>query len=203
MFAGYGYSKKTLAAQSIEVSCAAGCSVFGVYRAETCRVLHLDYEQGRRLTFERYQRLARAAGVDGRSLGDRLRVAVFPSLYLDSLGAEDVFARVFEGYGLVVIDSLRASAPSADENSSDVRRLIDILNRASDKTGATPILLHHARKPNDQTKGGARMSIRGSSAIFDAVQSMFVFEGEKGQPTVVHHEKERLTGVELPDFDLA
>jgi RecA-family ATPase len=203
VFAGYGYVAKSMALQSIGVSCAAGRPVFGVYRVDPCRVLHLDYEQGRRLTFERYQRLARAMAVDPRELEDRLRVAIHPALYLDSAGAEDALTRAFEGVGIVIVDSLRAAAPSADENSSEIRRHIDVMSRAAEKTGALPLLVHHARKPSEMTKGGAKMTIRGSSAIFDACASVFVLDAEKGEPTRVHHEKDRITGTTVADFGLS
>jgi hypothetical protein len=66
----------------------------------------------------------------------------------------------------VVIDSLRAAAPTIDENTSEARRALDMLGLVSDKTGATFLVLHHEGKPKDY--GDARMAARGSSAIQDA-----------------------------------
>jgi hypothetical protein len=207
-FAGYGYSGKTVAAQSIALSVAAGQDVFGAFRSRTGRVLHLDYEQGARVTRERYQRLARAMGVWLPDIADRLRLAVFPSVYLDSPDAPDVFARALEGFDLVIVDALRGAAPTVDENSSDVRRVLDLLSRQSERVGALPLALVHARKPpagakrDDAPAADARFAIRGSSAIFDACSNVFVLGGAKGEPVRVDHEKDRLFGTLLEDFGI-
>ena len=200
--AGYGFSGKTVAAQSLALSVATGRDVFGVYRCKRGRVLHLDYEQGHRLTFDRYQRLARGMGVTLADIDDRLRVAVFPTIYLDSPHAPDVFARTLEGFDLVIVDSQRAAAPTVDENSSEVRKVIDLLARAGDKTGTLPAFLHHARKPSEGQQGGAKAAIRGSSAIYDACASVFVLTADKGEPTRVSHEKDRFYGVLISDFGI-
>lgn len=207
-FAGYGYSGKTVVAQSIAISIASGRDVLGIFRCRTGRVLHLDYEQGSRVTMDRYQRLARAMGVSLPDLVDRLRLAVFPSVYLDSEDAADVFARTLDGFDLVIVDALRGAAPTLEENSSDVRRVIDLLSRQSERTGTLPLLLVHARKPtpgpkqDDAPATDARFSIRGSSAIFDACANVFVLGGAKGAPVRVEHEKDRLYGTPLVDFGM-
>lgn len=200
--AGYGFSGKTVIAQSIALSVATGKDVFGVYSSRRGRVLHLDYEQGRRLTFERYQRLALGMGVDPEDVEDRLRVAIFPPTYLDSPAAQDIFARTLDGFDLAIIDSQRAAAPTVDENSSAVRIVIDLLARAGEKTGTLPMFLHHARKPAEGQMGGARTTIRGSSAIYDACATVFVLTADKGEPTRVSHEKDRFCGILGPDFGL-
>src|SRR5262249_38306835 len=48
----------------------------------------------------------------------------------------------------------------------------------------------------------ATQAIRGSSALFDACQGVYVFEGEKDTPTTVHHQKDRMTGSTVQDFGL-
>jgi hypothetical protein len=201
-FAGYGYSGKTIVAQSIALSVATGRNVFGVFPCKQGRVLHLDYEQGARLTRERYQRLARGIGATREAFGDRLCLAVYPSTYLDAPSAAEALARTIEGFDLVIVDSLRAAAPSLEENSSLMRGPIDLLARAGERAGALPLLLHHARKPNDDARGGAKMSIRGSGAIFDGCTEVYVLGASKGEPVRVEHEKERLYGRELADFGL-
>jgi hypothetical protein len=46
------------------------------------------------------------------------------------------------------------------------------------------------------------MAIRGSGALFDACSSVLVFEGEKGTPPRVSHEKARASGITTDDFQL-
>lgn len=203
LVAGYGYSRKTMALQSLALSVAAGRSVWGVWSTRPGRVVHLDYEQGRRLTQERYQRLARGMGFEMADIPDEaLHVACMPRVYLESQDSLDSLLPVVEGAALVVVDSLRAAFPHADENSSDVRSYLDALNHLSERTGACIAVIHHARKPNAQQGGTATHAIRGSSALFDACQSVYVFEGEKDTATTVHHQKDRVRGTTLEPFGI-
>lgn len=200
-WAGYGASKKTIAAQSFALSVASGKLLWGAYTVRQGDVCHLDYEQGLYLDALRYQRLARAMGVDLASLGARLRLAVMPSLYMDDDRAEEALCVATTGAALAIVDSQKAATPSLEENSSDFRRPLDIYTRVSERTGCAFLFLHHARKPAEGAKGD-KFSARGSSAIFDATAAFFVFTAEKGEPTVVRHEKNRWTGITVPDFGL-
>lgn len=203
LFAGYGYSRKTMALQSLGLSVAAGRPAWGLHSVRKGPVLHLDYEQGRRITQERYQRLARGMGFELSTLPEgALQVGCMPRIYLDEQEAPDDLLRLCEGAAFVIVDSLRAAFPHADENSSEVRSYLDILNRVSERTGATVAVIHHARKPNAQNDTGATFAIRGSSALFDACQSVYVLEGAKDKPTMVHHEKDRIQGKTVDDFGL-
>jgi len=204
LWAGYGYSGKTVAAQSAALSIAAGIgNVWGSFAAPQGKVLHLDYEQGSRLTRERYQRLAVPNMLGPTDVDGRLTLVTMPPLYLDQATAEAEIERVVDGYHLVLVDSLRASAPTLDENSSEARRVLDMLSRVSERTGAAVVVIHHARKPNAAQLGGAKMAIRGSGALFDACGSVLVFEGsEHGGPTRVSHEKARASGTLADDFEL-
>lgn len=202
LVAGFGFSGKTVAVQSLALSIAAGLPVWGTFEARKGRVLHVDYEQGDRLTRERYQRLAAGLMVGPSDLGDRLSLSCMPSLYLDGSASESVLCRALDDYTLAIFDSLRASAPSVEENSSEVRRVLDVLTRVSEKTGCATLVIHHARKPQKDAAGGAKASIRGSGAIYDACSSVLVFEASKGMPTTVSHEKARTSGVLAEDFSL-
>lgn len=194
LIAGYGFSGKTLAMQTTALSIVAGQNVFGVFPCSAGRVVHFDYEQGRYLTLQRYQRLARAMSFDFSGLDDDdLYVPIMPPVYLDGDGAYDFFAKSMEGRTWAILDSLRAAAPTADENSSEVRRHIDPLTRASEATGCAISVIHHARKPSEDGSGG-RFAIRGSGAIYDACSSVYVFDGDKGKPVKVTCEKDALRG---------
>lgn len=203
MWAGYGYSAKTLTAQSAALAIAGNVGkAWGCFDVPQGRVLHLDYEQGSRLTRERYQRLALPMMLGPADLGDRLALSTMPPMYLDNPKAEKELEQTVKGYTLVIIDSLRAACPTMDENSSDARRVLDMLSRVSERTGATFIVIHHARKPNVTQAGGAKMAIRGSGALYDACGSVLIFEAEKGQPIRISHEKARTSGILCGDFEI-
>ena len=202
LFAGFGFSGKTVAAQALALAVATGGHVWGRFAARQGRVLHIDYEQGRRTTLGRYQRLARAELLSPTDLADRLEVVCMPRMCLDALGAEDLLTREAENLDLMIIDSLRASAPNADENNSEVRNVLDLLTRVSERTGCVVLVLHHARKPQQNARGGARMAIRGSGAIYDACSSVLVLESERPGLAIVTHEKARDSGVPTAPFEL-
>jgi len=201
IWAGYGYSGKTLAAQELLISVAAGKLVWGHIACRTGAVMHLDYEQGRRLTSERYQRLCRSTGVDLGELGDRIRAVPFPPVYLDTAAGLKWLEQICAGVTLCVVDSLRAALPTVDENASDVRKYLDPIARISEATQCTFILIHHGRKRGERDHGAAQ-SVRGSSAIFDACQSVCVFDGKRGEPSTVSLEKARITGSAVADVSL-
>lgn len=200
---GYGYSGKTIVAQALALAVASGTRLFGLYQCRRGRVLHVDYEQGERMTAERYQRLARAQGLTPDDLRGHLELVTFPSLTLDRPEAEQELRRAAEGYALVVIDSFTCAVPGIEENSREIAGPLYALARISEKTGATFVVIHHARKPSKDAPGGAAMAIRGSSAIFGAVDSAYVFSGEKGEPVQVEHVRSPTDGITVPSFALA
>ncbi len=201
--AGYGYSGKSVATAALALSVATGRRLWGRFDVRRGRVLHLDYEQGRRLTLERYQRMCFADAIDPSELPPgQLEMGMLPSLGLDKLGTLE---RLGEGRALVIVDSWRASHPSVDENSSEVRGTLDRMGVASEKTGAAFVFLHHSRKDTKDAKGGAQ-GIRGSSGFYDGCQTVYTFAGlpSEGRDNVasVALEKDRLTGVKDFGFEL-
>lgn len=201
MIAGYGFSGKTVAAQSLLVSLASGHAIWGVYGGgKPRRVLHIDLEQGARLTRRRYQRIALAMRVDLPELGDDIALAAMPGLQLCDAHVPS-WRALMGGRDLILVDSLRAATRGQDENSSEIRGGLDMLGGLSEETGCHVLLLHHARKPTEGSAGGA-YSIRGSGAIFDGLDSAYVFTAAKGEATAVQHARARSHGELLADFAL-
>lgn len=203
LFGGTSFAGKTACCQSLALSVATGKPAWGYFSvARTGRVVHVDYEQGRHLTHERYQRLARGMGIEPSELRDKLRTHILPRMTLSAPNALDELQRVADGAALVIVDSLRACAGDLDENSSEIRLILDLLSHMSEKTGAVGAMIAHTKKPQADQMGGARTSIRGSSAIFDSCSSVLVLTGAKNEPTRVEHEKARISGVLADDFEL-
>lgn len=182
LFVGFGGSAKTLAAQSLALSAAAGREVWARFACAPQSVLHLDYEQGGYASCKRYQRLAIGQAIDPRELENRVVYAELPRVYLDKQGAADAYMRACEGFDIVIVDSLRGAAPFTDENDSSFRGALDVLTYVSTNTGCCFIVLHHAGKPRAE-KGqpaDARIMARGSGAIFDAAGCVFNFQSIDG-----------------------
>lgn len=198
MVGGYGYSRKSMFAQEVACSVATGRRLLGVYSSEQGPALHFDFEQGAYITNDRYQRLAFAKGV---SLAEaKLHTITFPRFRLTDPDARDALRTIFDRVKptVVVVDSLRAACPGVEENDSRIREPMDMLGEALEGCG---VLIHHAKKPQKGEAAG-KYSLRGSSAIFDALDGAFVFSGEKGEPTTVTQEKDRFLGNELEAFGL-
>lgn len=203
LLVGYANVGKTVIAQTVGVAVASGRPVWGIYAPNRARVLHLDGEIGNWLARSRYQRIARAMGVDVAALqeSDSLRLASYPDLRLDDADAEKRLVAAAQGFGLVIIDSLRAFAGALNENDREIGGALLMLARVSEATGATMIVLHHTRKPQKDQVGGARMAISGSGSIPGGSESIFIMSGEKGEPARVVHDRTPF-GSTLDDFAL-
>jgi hypothetical protein len=181
MIAGYGYSAKSVAVQSLLLAVASGRYVWGRYRVQRPgRCLHIDHEQGERATSLRYQRLARAMGITGQEAVDvdeLLDVSVLPrSFRLSNPDAADVLEQACDGVALCAIDSLHASTPGVDENEAGISDHITKLLDVSDRTGCAFIFVHHAGKGAKDKDAKERS--RGNSSIYAACGCVLNFDGK-------------------------
>jgi RecA-family ATPase len=197
IFAGRGYSRKTLSVQSLALSVACGMPVWeGDTPRERGDVVHLDYEQGKRLTADRYRRIARSMGANPMLYGPRaLRLGDLPKPSLSVEASVDSLEAQIEGAKLVIVDSLAASMPGVDENSTVMRVPLDRLTKLSNRMQCTFILIHHARKDSQNPKAtnDPLESLRGASAIVDAAQTIWHFDGDADR-TVASLIKDRISG---------
>jgi hypothetical protein len=201
---GAGFGGKTIAMQAMLLAVAAGLPTWGEFPTTTGRMVHVDYEQGRYLTQDRYQRLARAMGVSWAEIEARKAVGVccLPDLRLCSEQAQDALMRAVDGATIALVDSFRAAFPSAKENDSDARRYLDMISRVSDKTRCAIVVIAHSKKAGDEKVANIRSSLRGTGALFDAAQCTYMLDGSPGKPTQVHHVKERMRGKLVDMFGL-
>ncbi len=195
---GGGFGGKTMAIQDLLLSIATGQKVWGQHDARSGEVVHLDWDQGP-LTIRRYQRLARAKGIDLESLGDKIRVSCLPDAYLEGEDGESAMMRICKGKAVCAIDAFRGAFPKADENSSTVREYVDMLKRVSVATDCAIILICHSRKMGADKD--VRSSLRGSGSIFDAADTVFMVDGA-GKFSVVHNTKARVDGQLRETFGL-
>ena len=202
LLAAYGFSGKTMVTQSMALSIASGSLLWDKFPCKQGRVLHIDYEQGERLSRDRYQRLARGMQLTPADLGDRLSLVSMPQHYMDMEGSEAFMLKACEGFNLAIVDSFRACSPTVDENDSEARLVLDKLTRVSEKTGCCFIVIHHARKPaRDGSKGGgAMMDVRGSGALFDACACVLhLTMTDKDDDRTLKQSKARNRGTKMSD----
>lgn len=200
MIAGYGFSGKTMAVQAMALAFASGTGLWGFWKVAQRNVVHVDMEQGRNLTQRRYKRLAKALGLDLKALGKAIAVSVMPRLSLTEAHRAE-WKALMVGRGLLIIDSFKASTAGQDENSSEARIPLDMLGSLSEETGCRALVIHHSRKTQEGVPSGTQ-SVRGSSAIFDACDCVYVFSSAKGEPIKVECVKARTHGEQIEDSAL-
>lgn len=201
MVAGYGYSGKTLALQDAALSIASGKDVWGLFSCRRGKVIHLDYDQGKRTSIQRYQRIAFARGIDLGDLvgGGWLRLSSVPAAYLTDRSTEKLLVGMLRGHALCIIDSFTSGYPGVDEIDKRSAEHLYLLGRVSELTGCTIVVVHHARKDDGDTEDKKNL-VRGSGALFGACSVVWVLFGARGKPVQWSCIKERHEGSEPDDF---
>jgi KaiC/GvpD/RAD55 family RecA-like ATPase len=165
LVSGYGGTGKTMLVQALATAVATPGRTWLGEQVRHGPVVHIDHEQGSRETIDRYQRL----GLKGTS---DLTLCVEPSHWrLSYPKAADAIRVLGRGAALLIIDSLRASTPGAEENESSIREFLDILTPISEETGCAMLIVHHSRKGGGDDPGGLE-TVRGSSALVDAASTV-------------------------------
>ena len=201
IFGGAGYTGKTMALQAASVAMACGLKVWGHFEAEKSVCVHIDYEQGSRLLVDRYQRICNNMEINIRDIANKsLKAVSLPKFKLDDPTSMDLLKRALDGANVCVIDSFKAAFPGVIENDSGARKYLDSLQSVSEQTGCTMIVIAHARKASEDSN--VKTSLRGSAAIFDAGQTVYMLESESGKPSKVHCTKDRLSGNDRETFGL-
>ena len=140
---GSWYTGKTLFLLAMGMAVAAGKPLFGLHFTNRGKWIHFDHEMGKR-HYQRYmQRLRAGLGIDIEDMRGNVSPRILPRLNLCHPEAVDHYCRLLEGRQICTVDPLRAAAPGQNENDSEYRQWVDLLNTVSDKTGCSVVLLHH------------------------------------------------------------
>lgn len=204
--AGYSYSGKTLAVQSMVLAMLTGRKAWGQYCTKKGgKIWHIDQEQGAG-TLRRYQRLANGIGITEQEIAENmgaLSVSMFPSLWISRSSISD-WCREIDGCSLIVLDALRGFLPGVDENSSEVQDYVARLTKVSGITGCSFVVIHHFGKTSAKVQLDPREQLRGSSGIFAAMGAVYALTGDKDAPKKVSQVKTHpdACGKYLPDFYL-
>lgn len=175
----YGYSGKSMLAQSLALSMAVGGLVWGAFQASMSRVVYVDMEQGENLSRERFQRLARGMNAPDELLRRNLQLVTRKQSLLLQLDPRKYLAEweeLMTGADVLILDSLAAVTHGIDENSNAIRPPLDMLATLSEKTRCRAIFIHHAGKSEQDDK---RKTGRGHSSIFDASHSQLVLKKDE------------------------
>lgn len=187
----YGASGKSWMSTDMTVAVGAGVPWLERFVTVQGRALYLDYEAGSYEMRRRFQAVTGARAIEAPIAG--VDLACMPALYMSHPSFESQIATLADGRSLITVDTLKAANPGVDENASDMRVGLDILHRVGERTECAFVVLTHAKK----TTGNpftidAREAGRGSSAIFDAADTVLHVHYEKDKPLHVQQTKSRL-----------
>lgn len=177
LLAAYGGTGKTMLVQMLVVCIVTGTPFFG-HPVKKGRVRHYDYEQGKRVSLARYQRIAAGMGLPDDALADGLEyVRCGGAEKLSAPGARERLIDECRGITLAVFDCLRSAVAGMNENESTIREPLDLLAEVSDVTSCAMMMIHHNRKPSREN-GAARSNenMRGNSAINDAAEVVITLD---------------------------
>lgn len=194
MLVAYAGSGKTWLLIDLMRAVATGSHWLGRFKCDQARVLLLDWENG---AFEIHRRLAAIAVGDGRKMLRRVSACYEPG-NLDTKDFEAWLSVAGTRYSLIIVDPLKAAAPEADENDSNVRGALDRLRRVAHATGCVVVVAHHAGKTG--ARPNLRQLARGSSAIADAVEASFAVTVTKNQSLKITCTKARHRKTPPPFF---
>jgi RecA-family ATPase len=174
-FVAAGGSGKSLLLQYISVCIAGNVSLFNVIEINSGKVLHIDLEQSERLTNVRYSRISSGLNLNPLNVIKNIDRIFLPRIDIQSnlIEIENQFVDLCKGYSVVIIDSLKKLS-NADENSSEIEYIVNMLKHTAERANILILLIHHTGK----SKIDARQTGRGHSSIYDSVDMQIDIEHE-------------------------
>jgi hypothetical protein len=173
---------KTFLGLEFALSIACGRPFLGRYKTCKQRTAYIALEDGEESIAERLQDLS---GDIHPLPGDfmlRCRRNGKPFDLLDPTNHTEV-VRQCQGFGLIVIDSLRRAHKLAEDSSQDAAAVGAAVWRLCNDTGATVLLIHHLVK-NWDPDADVFTRIRGSGDIFADCDTAIVLDRKRGEDWV-------------------
>lgn len=191
LIVAYGSSLKTWMAIALVLAGATGSEWLG-RACQKVETLIIDFESGDYELRRRAHLVARGhkytVPVDGFTF------VSMPGLALDDAAFGAALEPLTQRFGLIIIDSLAAGSRSGlDENDARFAAPLNRLKALAVRSGCVIIVIHHARKSAGDKKQAVdhREMVRGTSAIFNAVDVVLALVRGEGELFHVHHAKAR------------
>jgi hypothetical protein len=207
MWYGYGGVGKSLAAVELALSTQLGTPFLGKFQTQRRRVGIIDEESSRAQLGKRLALVRRGRAVENGA-GDLPVFAIRENLRLDSARSLDQIANWTNSneIGLLILDTL-SRMHGGDENlARDMVRidaaLKELQRRHLETNGKSLAILftHHAPKPREGGGNRAETMARGSTDLYNAVDSaVYLRRGREQGEVIFEHSKARW-GRCLPPF---
>ncbi len=175
----YGSSFKSWLEIDLLLAKASGGKWLGMFECTEGPVLLIDWESDDWEDRRRFQEVAKARKLVGPVAG--VHMISLPQLFFNSPDFEERVREWAATYKLICFDTLSAGSPGVEENDTRFAAGLNTLKRIGPQTGCTFVVLHHSRKGGPGGGGDDRESVRGSGAIFNAVDVVLqLFKREDG-----------------------
>ncbi len=175
----YGSSFKSWLEIDLLIAKASGGKWLGMFDCDPGDVLLVDWESDDWEDRRRFQAVSKARDLKGPVKG--VNMISLPQLFFNSPDFESTVREWASQYKLICFDTLSAGSPGMEENDTRFAAGLNILKRIGPQYGCTFMVLHHSRKGGPGGGGDDRESVRGSGAIFNAVDVVLqLFKREDG-----------------------
>ena len=179
MMAGAPKTAKSWMAIEMGLCVATGKPLFGdpllLGREKKGRVLFCFLEDGPHNVHARITALARSKGVTNvkdLSLMFRFGGGIDMGNSEQAQRFGQIVSEEYPDLDLIVFDPFRNLHYGDENDSANIIRVMENLRSVRDKTGAAVLVIHHTRKPSSSDKNNPGFAIRGSGAIFGAVDGL-------------------------------
>lgn len=179
MLAGAPKTAKSWLAIEIGICVASGTNLFGdplmLGTGRNGKVLFCFLEDGPHNVHARVTALARPKGINNIKDLD-LMFRFGGGLDMGNVEQAQQFGHALKSsypdLDLIVFDPFRNLHYGDENDSANIIRVMENLRFIRDITGASVLVIHHTRKPASSDKNNPGFSIRGSGAIFGAVDGL-------------------------------
>ncbi len=129
--------------------CLASGKVFlGMKIPKPRRVFHIQFEIQDHHYHKRLKKMARALGVTGKDLGDRLQILNARGMGLTGIAGIEKIKQIVDSYHPEVIsfDPLYKISSGAENAAEDLKPILNAFDELAEQTGAAIIYVHHDPK---------------------------------------------------------
>lgn len=197
MLSAYGASLKSWLALDLCDAVTNAREFLGRFPvSRTGDAFYVDFEAG---DYELRRRIQAIRSVGGGTRAGSMRMVTMPSLYLHARPFLQRIEIIARHNVVVVVDTLSAGSPGVDQNDAKFAEPLVKLKSIAARTGCCIVVLHHNRKTTPGRDDDPREVVRGTSAVYNALDwGLGIFRDKSGK-FLARQIKSR-NGKEVEDF---
>ncbi len=194
--AGLPETLKTWLCVDLAVESVAGSGLWlGLFPLPSSRVLFIDQERSRDETQSRFSRVIAAKNLKNSDLKGKLFIKSGTTIRINLDASYQAFrSELLEMRpDIVIVDSFKAFHTAAENDSTEMQKVIERIKELRNEIGCTFVFIHHENKnayPNGEPKGEPHMgTMSGSIAIGAAAEFCLIVRKMEDNTSMVWHAK--------------